>query len=512
MTSLSIRSKLFLAIFFACAVAVSAAAALFHYRIQQSFTDYIRTLDATIVENSVEVLEEYYASHQRWDDLEQRPTWRTVLRSGNRQIRRRLPLQPAEARIRIQQNPQSGRRILGRMVLLDRNKNHVQGRRDSHPPVLLKPLKHEQQTVGYLGMYQRRAFNDDSEDTRFINTQRKTLLLVTLLTLLISALIAWLLSRQLVKPIQSLRRSSNELALGNYATRINVENNDELGLLSQDFNKLAENLQQHEKSRQQWIMDIAHELRTPLSVLRGEIEAIQDGISQPEPDNIQSLHQETLHLQRLVDDLYTLSMSDDGSLSYRKAPLDLTELLHETLAQFEHAIKDSGLRLQQDIATHNITLNGDRQRLQQLLQNLLKNSLRYTDAPGTLHISLHTVPASHHTTGNPASSNLPGNNPTAENHITGQQAHDQQHKQAHNIVLTIADSMPGVPDSALPRLFERLYRVESSRNRATGGAGIGLSICHNIVQAHNGQIQAGQASLGGLRITVTLPQLTDPRP
>lgn len=485
MTSLSIRSKLFLAIFFACAVAVTAAAALFHYRIQQAFTEYIHTLDATIIENSVEVLEEYYTTHKSWGGLQQRLTWRDLLRSGNRQIQRQLPPQPAEARIRLQQNPQTGRRILGRMVLLDQDKNHIQGRPRNSLPTLLEPLKHEQQTVGYLGMHQRRTFNDDSEDARFVNTQRQTLLMVALLTLLISALIAWLLSRQLIKPIQSLRRSSNELAQGHYATRIQVTNNDELGLLSQDFNKLAASLQQHEKSRQQWIMDIAHELRTPLSVLRGEIEAIQDGISQPDTDNVQSLHQETLHLQRLVDDLYTLSMSDDGSLSYRKAPLDLTELLHETLAQFEHKLRDSGLRLQQDIAKHAIMLNGDRQRLQQLLQNLLKNSLRYTDAPGVLHLSLRVPP----------------------NTATDKAAHKAK-AQPGSIVLEIADSTPGVPDSALPQLFDRLYRVDSSRNRATGGAGIGLSICHNIVQAHDGQIQAGHSTHGGLRITVTLPQTT----
>lgn len=477
MASLSIRSKLFLAIFFACALVVTAAAALFHYRIQQSFGDYIRTLDHTILESSATVLETYYADHKSWERLRNNRSWRALIRDNNRQIRRQLPPRPAgvDGNMRMQRPPPAGRRILGRMVLLDGDKHHVQGGRlHNGLPALLQPLRHEQQIVGYIGIHQRRSFNDDSQDARFIHAQRQTLLMVALLTLLISALIAWLLSRQLIKPIQSLRRSSHELALGNYATRIEVQHNDELGLLSQDFNKLAASLQQHEKSRQQWIMDIAHELRTPLAVLRGEIEAIQDGISQADTDSIQSLHQETLHLQRLVDDLYTLSMSDDGSLSYRKTTLNLTELLHETLAQFAHNIRDGNLNLQQDITAEHIMLTGDRQRLQQLLQNLLKNSLRYTDAPGTLHISLQRV-------------------------------HTAAHKEPPSIVLTIEDSAPGVPDAALPHLFERLYRVDSSRNRATGGAGIGLSICHNIAQAHNGKITASHSALGGLRISLTLP-------
>ncbi|MGB0848339.1 MAG: ATP-binding protein [Thiolinea sp.] len=468
MISLSIRSKLFLAIFLACAVAVTAAAALFHYRIQKAFTTYIQTLDATVIENSVDVLEQYYARHQSWDRLADHRTWRKVLFSGSRQIRRKLPPEPREARIRLERNPPSGRRIFFRIVLFDKHKNHLQGRKRKKLPALLKPLIQNQETIGYLGMYQRREFNDDSDDARFVNQQKKTLLMVALLTLLISFLIAFLLSRQLVKPIQSLRRSSSELARGNYATRIKVQNNDELGLLSQDFNKLAQSLQQHEQSRQQWIMDIAHELRTPLAILRGEIEAIQDGISLASPDTIQSLHQETLHLQRLVDDLYTLSMSDNGSLSYQKNQLDLTELLRETLAQFEPKIQQSGLQLQQNIPATAVWFNGDSQRLQQLIQNLIKNSLRYTNSPGELHISLCS--------------------------------------DTENIVLQIADSAPGVPDTALPHLFERLYRVESSRNRATGGAGIGLSICHNIVQAHDGTIQAGHSPYGGLQISVTLPQ------
>lgn len=290
--------------------------------------------------------------------------------------------------------------------------------------------------------------------------------MVGLLTLLSSFLIAFLLSRKLVKPIHSLRRSSNELASGNYGTRIDVHSHDELGLLSHDFNRLAETLQEHEKSRQQWIMDIAHELRTPLSILRGEIEAIQDGISQADPQTIQSLHQETIHLQRLVEDLYTLSISDGGSLTYHKKPLDLAELLQDTLAQFTNQLQEAQLTLTREIKD-SVSFEGDPQRLQQLFQNLIRNSLRYTDMPGKLHVTLNTT--------------------------------------ADQVIITFSDSAPGVPTESLPRLFERLYRVESSRNRATGGAGIGLSISYNITQAHGGLITAEPSPLGGLSVIITLP-------
>lgn len=354
-----------------------------------------------------------------------------------------------------------------RAVLLDASKNFVQGRRNSYLPQSLKPIQVNAQVVGYLGFYPRRNLHEDSDNQQFVNDLRRTFILVGLLTLFSSLIIALLFSRQLVKPIRSLRRSTSALAAGDYKTRIDIHSNDELGDLSRDFNQLAESLQQHETSRRQWIMDIAHELRTPLAILRGEIEAIQDGVSDSSPQTLQSLHQETLHLQRLVDDLYTLSMSDNGSLTYQKTELDFNELIRDSLAQFENQFTKQNIAIQVELPDKPVSFHGDSQRLQQLIQNLLKNSLRYTDTPGKLLIQL------------------------------------QQENQ--RIRLTIDDSAPGVPNESLPRLFERLYRVENSRNRATGGAGIGLSICYNIVQAHAGKISASHSTLGGLNITMTFP-------
>jgi two-component system sensor histidine kinase BaeS len=231
---------------------------------------------------------------------------------------------------------------------------------------------------------------------------------------------------------------------------------------------LAERLQQNEASRKQWIADIAHELRTPLAILRGEIEALQDGINQPDASTLASLHQEVSHLQRLVSDLYDLSMSDSGALSYRKESLDLIAVLQETLALHSTSLDEQQLSVDvKGLNQQPVLIQGDSQRLQQLFKNLLENSLRYTDKPGQLHISTQL--------------------------------------KAGWVDILFEDSSPGVPEDALPRLFERLYRVESSRNRATGGAGIGLSICRNIVEAHGGSISAAHSALGGLEIRVHLP-------
>ncbi|MEZ5447746.1 MAG: ATP-binding protein [Thiolinea sp.] len=468
MINLNIRSKLFIAIFLACALAVGSGAALFHVRVQKAFSDYLRTLDEAFVENLATDLEQFYAERRDWQELSNPRLWRRILRDSGRQLRNQLPEPPEPQVTTLGQRPPRPHHTAFRITLFDAERHYLQGRQEAGPPQDLQALHFQGQTVGYLGFYPRRQFNDDSDDARFVHEQRKTLLMVALLTLITSFLIALLLSRQLVKPIHFLRRSTSELADGNYATRIQVHSQDELGQLSRDFNQLAESLQQHEKSRRQWIMDIAHELRTPLSILRGEVEAIQDGISAADPPTIQSLHQEILHLQRLVEDLYTLSMSDSGSLTYQRSEVDLGVLLSETLAQFESSFREHGLQLDSHLPDTPALMHGDPQRLQQLFQNLLKNSLRYTDAPGRLQIELALHP--------------------------------------EHLSLRFADSAPGVPDEALPRLFERLYRVDTSRNRATGGAGIGLSICHNIVQAHGGEIHAAHSALGGLEIRINLPR------
>lgn len=466
MNTLSIRSKLFIAIFLACALAVTSGAALFHFRTQKAFQEYRQTLDKNYLDSLAAELESFYAETGNWEALKSRRVWRRLQRASGQQARQ-LSEPNSLPRDRIRPG-RHRRHTASRTILYDENKNYIQGwRRAALVPELLYPLQYDEQIIGYLGLYKRERSNNSTEDERFFGQLNKTLLMVALLTLLSSFLIAFLLSRKLVKPIHSLRRSSNELASGNYTTRIEVQSHDELGLLSHDFNRLAETLQEHEKSRRQWIMDIAHELRTPLSILRGEIEAIQDGISKANPQTIQSLHQEALHLQRLVEDLYTLSVSDSGSLTYHNTRLNIAGLLRETLVQFESQLAEKQITLSTDIIEA-VDFNGDAQRLQQLFQNLLRNTLRYTDAPGQLQVQLSAT--------------------TSE------------------IIITFADSAPGVPAESLPRLFDRLYRVESSRNRATGGAGIGLSICYNITQAHGGNITADASALSGLQLTITLPR------
>ncbi len=303
-------------------------------------------------------------------------------------------------------------------------------------------------------------------DINFDRQQRRTSWLIVGLATLLAALATFPLARGLLAPVKRLVEGTHRLAAGAFTTRVATSSPDELGKLAQDFNQLASTLEKNQQMRRDFMADISHELRTPLAVLRGELEAIQDGVRQFTPESVASLQAEVGTLTKLVDDLHQLSMSDEGALAYQKAPMDVITLLEIAAGAFRERFASRGLTLSVSLPESAIVF-GDRDRLMQLFNNLLENSLRYTDAGGQLLISATVKPAT--------------------------------------LAMTFADSGPGVSDEQLSRLFERFYRTEGSRNRASGGSGLGLPICVNIVEAHGGTIAAAHSPFGGVSITVELP-------
>ncbi|MBS6906176.1 MULTISPECIES: envelope stress sensor histidine kinase BaeS [Klebsiella] len=303
-------------------------------------------------------------------------------------------------------------------------------------------------------------------DINFDQQQKRTSWLIVALATLLAALATFPLARGLLAPVKRLVEGTHRLAAGDFSTRVTATSSDELGRLAKDFNQLASTLERNQQMRRDLMADISHELRTPLAVLRGELEAIQDGVRKFTPDTIASLQAEVATLTKLVDDLHQLSMSDEGALAYRKTSVDIINLLEVAAGAFRERFASRGLSIGVSLP-ESATIFGDRDRLMQLFNNLLENSLRYTDSGGSLHISA-----------------------------------DQN---GHMLVLDFADSAPGVTDEQLERLVERFYRTESSRNRASGGSGLGLAICLNIVAAHGGTLRAGHSPLGGVSIKVELP-------
>ena len=321
-------------------------------------------------------------------------------------------------------------------------------------------------TVGWLTMLPLRDVTATG-DLRFQRGQYQASWIIGGSALLLAALLAIWLARTLLTPVHRIAKATHALAEGNYATRVETTSHDELGQLARDFNQLAVALQKTQRARRQFVADISHELRTPLAIMRGELEALEDGVRRFDKDAIASLQSEVGMLSKLIDDLYQLTLADVGTMLYRKVEVDLPKLLEGIADTFRDRFRRTEVSLQWNLPSTPVLVNADEGRLQQLFVNLFENSARYTDAGGVLRVSCRVM--------------------------------------ADSAVVDLMDSAPGVDEASLPHLFERFYREEASRNRASGGAGLGLAISRAIVEAHHGAIDAHPSPLGGLWLTVRLP-------
>lgn len=475
---LNIKYRLFFALLVASALVALGMLLIVQWSLDRGFLQYVNTLDAERLERLAVELEERYDESGDWAFLREDPGsfHRLVLLTGPERAYSPEQLERLERRLqRHRDRPQGGgegrgldaQRFEQRLVLLDSQKRLLYGPGKFPGGLAFRELSHRRQIVGYLGLVPRKDLADANQ-LRFVREQQWSMLLIAALAVVVSALLALPLARRLARPIHTLALATRRLAAGDFTVRTPAERGDELGQLARDFNSLALTLEKNEEARRRWIADISHELRTPLAVLRGEIEALQDGIRQAGPQTLASLHGEVMRLGRLVEDLYQLALSDVGALTYRKNSESLVALLEQALAAARSEFDRKGIALRFEAeGVADATLFADRTRLGQLFANLLDNSRNYTDPGGELAVRLEQEPGS--------------------------------------AVIHFQDSPPGVPEGELERLFERLYRVESSRNRNSGGAGLGLSICRNIVEAHGGTISAQTSPLGGVWITVRLP-------
>jgi signal transduction histidine kinase len=326
-----------------------------------------------------------------------------------------------------------------------------------------------------------------SEALRALDSARDFVIRNAFLNGAIVIVIGGLALRRFFRPLTSTSRLIQRMAHGELELQpVPVGRRDEVGELAGGFNILVARLQQIgaeklaaeqlriaekerlEKSLRQWMTDTSHELRTPIAVLRAQVEAIHDGVNVLDARTLGVLHGEVMGLSRLVDDLHTLARSDVGQLDCHFSPVAPLDLLDDVIFAFRERIAAAGLMIELgERPADEPIIAGDPVRLRQVFSNLLENSLRYTDSGGWLRVGAATV--------------------------------------AGRVDIDFEDSAPGVPPDALPHLFDRFFRVDTSRSRLRGGSGIGLAVCRSIIDAHGGQITAGPSSLGGLKVTVSLP-------
>lgn len=376
------------------------------------------------------------------------------------------PGRPASRHLPGTRGPRDPLSLHVRLCLFDADKHYVAGNYNSEDRFNYKPIVSSNKTIGWLGL-KNKPESIKPLELQFLQKQNNSFYTIGAGIFILTLLISYILSKHLLSPIQELVRGTKAMRNFDFNTRINVRTTDELGDLAADFNLMVKTLKHYETLRKNWISDISHELRTPVAVIRSKVEALQDGIRVMTPSLLNSLHNDIMGLGNLVNDLHMTAMEDSETLIIRPKSINPLELADQCLSSFSVRLEKQQIKAQTDWKNPQLEIKGDAPLLTRVFNNLIENTLRYTHSPGILKIS-HRIKKSY-------------------------------------LLLCFEDSSPAVPEGSIELIFDRLYRVEKSRNRALGGSGLGLSIARQIITRHGGSIDAAPSPLGGVKIKIKLP-------
>ena len=503
MGNLSIKIKVLLLLLLMTIMMIVGMALNMQYGFKQGFFNYRKSVDDQFNKSLVNTVETYFQENANWDKLDNNTKlWHELLnlssiepqrlkRSGppprrlnkpndnhskgrnhKRHPRRHNPNEFGQGRKtnngpRGQEGEPFRLRILPPIVLLNRQKQFIVGMPNmKESDMTYHEIKFNNNVVGYIGIeINNHEFR--KQDELFVKNIKSMLIKIGLIMVVLAIFIAFPVARYFTLLINKITDATQKMASGDYTTRIVSERKDELGVLANNFNLLAQSLESSAVSQKTMIADIAHELRTPISVIVGEIEAIQDGIHEADAQALSLLHSQISSLKNLVSDLHDLSESDKGSLKYKMQQIDIVALVKQNYQNYQLKFEQKNIKFNLQSTNKPCIIIGDINRLNQLFNNLLNNTAAYTDEGGKVEISVKC--------------------------------------QTFNVQISINDSSPGISNEQLSKIFERLYRVEKSRNKNSGGSGLGLAICKEIINAHNGTISAKHSNFGGVEMIINLP-------
>lgn len=499
---ISIGHRLFASVLLAILLVAAGAVFVLRHNVLASFGDYAVAIELDrLDELSANLLHRYRAT-QGWDFIpaDARPAWiaRELLRL--QEARQQAAMRAATAEPLLRGAPQlslpplppppppppalpalslpppgaapdalfaeHGLPLARRITLLDADGRYLAGYQPRRVASARRPLHVGGRTVGWLAVA-RSSGPSDAMAYAFLEQLHASLWLIVAGAVAFSALAAVLLARHFRAPILALEQGARQLSTGRFDVQLEIHRSDELGELGRHFNILAERLASFDAARRDWVANTSHELRTPLAVLRAQVEALQDGVRRATPDTIEAMLRQVLALNKLIDELYALARADIGALECRREALDLWRLASEACAAFEARALGAGVKLELGTAPPAARVLADPDRMRQVLDNLLENSLRYTTPGGQVRLQVCV--------------------------------------QARQAILQLDDSAPGVPDEALARLGERFYRVDPSRSRVHGGAGLGLALCRQLLAAQGARLAFSHSPLGGLRVSIHVP-------
>lgn len=433
------------------------------------FSDLVVRSGTNFADRVVPILARYYTENGSWDGVEElvldapggRESGFGRLRQDNpnTMMQRTMFIVPEERFLLIE----------GDKIILD---SKPDGIAINNPENLTKygtPIIVSGQQVGTFLVASMMGILSESQNI-FITRVNRALIWVGSIAVLLVLLVALWQSRSIVKPLGQLAQAARNLAKGDYHQRVQVQRNDELGDMANAFNQMASELAQQSELRRQMMADVAHELRTPLSVLRIDLESMEDGLMEPTPENVRALQSEVSYLSNLVDDLRMLSLADAGDLKIEKSPVELNSLVREMVERQQNAARERKIKMTAHYAENEIFVMGDPQRLSQVMVNLLSNAIQHT---------------------------LPDYEITTKIEVENQIAR-----------VSVTNYGTWIPTEDLERIFDRFYRLERSRNRDQGGSGLGLSIGRSLINAHGGKIWAESQQGESTTFTFTLPRLS----
>jgi len=412
-----------------------------------------REFDRFIFDNSqqpaIAALSDYYRSHGSWEGLD-----RAVLNAAERWQR---PDRPVLVTVTDSQ---------GLVVYGGPDPRRLGTQVPERSLRRAIPIDVDGEVAGYLifdFFEDRRA--PDAPENLFVAALNRGIVLAALAATVAALLLGTFLARTLARPIGELTAATQRIARGELGLQVPVRTHDELGKLASSFNSMSADLEKASRLRRQMTADIAHDLRTPLSVILGYTEALSDGKLQATPAIAATLHQEALHLNHLIDDLRTLSLADAGELPLYRDWIAPGALLERAVAAYGMQAEQQGITLRTEIAAGLPSVNVDAQRMAQVLGNLVSNALRHTPAGGDVTLSA-----------------------SQEDGV---------------VLLSVHDTGDGIPPEDLPHIFERFYRGDQAR-QSFGASGLGLSIAKSIVEAHGGSLTVASAAGQGSAFTVRL--------
>lgn len=293
---------------------------------------------------------------------------------------------------------------------------------------------------------------------------------------------SYLLARSITIPIRKLGEAAEQVAQGNFGQTVPIQTDDEVGNLARVFNRMSQKLETNAVLKRRLLANIAHDLRTPLAVIQGNLEGMIDGVIESTPEQLQSLHEEAVRLNRLIADLRDLSLAEAGQLALEKAPVDINGLIDRAVSMLRPLADEKTIAIRCELAADIPTLSLDTDRMHQVLYNLLTNAIRYSPAQGEIRVRTMLL----------------------------------REGERSWVTLLFADQGPGIAPEDLPHVFDHFYRGDKSRDRKSGGSGLGLAIVKQLVENHGGRVSVTSRLGEGCVFQILLPTgnavATDPSP